>query len=103
MIGETLLHFGGGLEPGFAGGDFRRRDGGEQSAGANGVHRAVMEMLLGLEEVHVVGGNKGNAEFVAEAFGFAQRSAIAVREVLDFDVEAVGEDVFELRKMTGDW
>ena len=89
------MHFGGGLEPGFAGGDFRRCDGGQQASGADGVYCAMMEMLLGPEEVHVVCGHERNAEFAAKALGFAHRSAIAGRKMLDFDVEAVGEDVFE--------
>ena len=96
MIEKTFLHFRAGFEPGFAGSDFGRRDGGQQSASANGVHHAMMEMLLGLEEVRVVGGHERDAEFAADALGFAQRTAIAGREMLDFDVEAITENVFEV-------
>src|SRR5690348_4705014 len=102
VVGKTLLHFGGGLEPGFGGGDFRWGDGGQQSASANGVYGAMMEILIGLKKVHVVGGDERNAEFAAKAFGFAHGSAVAGREVLDFDKEAVSEDVLQLRKVTGD-
>ena len=61
-----------------------------------------MEMLLGFEEVHVVCGHERDAKFAAEALGFAQGAAVAGREVLDFDVEVVGKNVFPLRKVIRD-
>ena len=86
MIGKTFLHFRGGLEPGFAGRDFGWSDDGQQSAGTNGVYRAMMQMLLGAEEMHVVCGHKRHAEFAAKPFGFAQYAAVAGREMLYLDV-----------------
>ena len=53
----------------------------------------MMKMFLRPEEVDVVCGNERDAEFAAKALGFAYCRAVAGREVLDFDVEAVGEDV----------
>src|SRR5215472_10530551 len=58
----------------------------------------MVEMFFRLEEVHVVGGDERNAEFVAKALGFAQRSAVAGREMLNFDIKAIGEDIFQLRE-----
>ena len=56
----------------------------------------MMEMLFGLEEVDVVCCDERNAEFAADAFRFAQSAAVAGREMLHFDIEAVGEDVLKL-------
>ena len=96
MIGKTFLHFRDRFEPRFSGGDFGRSDGGQQSASANGVHRAMVEVFLEPEEVHVVGYDERNAECAAEALGFADGAAVAGGEVLHFDVETVGEDLLEL-------
>jgi hypothetical protein len=98
MIGEKALHFGGRLEPGFGSGDFRRFDGGEKAAGADGVDGAMMKMLFGLEEMDIVGGDERNGELAAEKFGFAEETAIAGREMVDFEVEAVGEGGFKRGK-----
>ena len=96
MIGKEALHFGGGLEPGFAGGDFGRRHGGQQTARADGVHGAVMQMLFGLQEVHVVGGDEGDAHFPPQPLRLPQYPPITGREVLHGEVEAIAEDFLEL-------
>ena len=95
MIREKLLHFRRRLEPGFAGRDFRRCHRRQQPAGADGIHRAVMQMLLRPQKINIVRSNERDAEFAADVFGFAQRAAVAGREVLDFDPQSVGENIFQ--------
>src|SRR5579885_2471870 len=96
VIGKEALHFRGGLEPGFGGGDFWRLHGSEKAAGADSVNGTMVEMFFGLEEVDGVGGDEWNVEFAAKAVGFAEEAAVARGEMLDGEVEAVGEGGFEL-------
>src|SRR6266481_4039926 len=103
MIGKTFLHFCCWLEPRFLRGDFRWRHRRQQSARADGVHRAMMQMLLGPQKMNVVRYYERHAEFAAEAFRFAQHASISRREVLHLDVEAVAENLLELRKVIRDW
>ncbi len=87
MVRETFLHFHRGLEPRFAAGDFGftlsasegRGNGRKQAARADGVHGAMMQMLLRPEEVHVIRCYQCDAEFATEALRRAQRSPIARR------------------------
>src|SRR5437867_12767364 len=99
MIGEKSFHFCSRLEPCLAGGDFRWRHRGQKSAGADGIHRAVMQMLFGPQKMNVVCYYQSHAEFAAKAFRFAQYTSISGREVLHLDVQAVAENFLQLRKV----
>ena len=77
MIRKKFLHFCRRFEPRLGSSDFRRRHCRQQAARADGVHRAMMQMLLGPEEVHIVCRYQPHAQFVAEALSLAQRLSVA--------------------------
>src|SRR6266852_6883399 len=81
MIGEAFLHFCRWFEPRLAGGDFRWRHRRQQSACADRVHRAVMQVLIRPEKVHVVRRHQPHIQFAADAFRFAQYRPISRPEV----------------------
>jgi hypothetical protein len=56
----------------------------------------MVEMPFRPEKVNVVRGDEPDAKFAAEALGFPQSATVAGREMLHFDVEAVGEYVLQL-------
>src|SRR5208283_4109581 len=77
-------------------GDFGRGYGGQQAACADGVDGAVVEMLFGTQEMDVVDGDEGDVQRAAKLLGFTKDAAIAGREMMDGEVEAIGEDFLEL-------
>ena len=102
VIGEQALHLRCGLEPGFAAGDVRRRNRGQHPARADGVHRAVVQVLPGEQEVHVVRGRERHAQRAPQLFGFAQRAPIPRREQLHLQVQRVAEDLLQPGVVAGD-
>jgi len=53
-----------------------------------------MQMLFGSQEMNIICCHQPYAHLAPDALRLAQRSPIAGREVLHFDVEAVGEGFF---------